>query len=61
LEHPWAPGASRFDDETVEQLLELTGRHPDRLQRAAFHRFEAFYDPVYDWRAMYRQHIGERA
>jgi hypothetical protein len=59
LNHPWAPDAPLFDAGTCEQLLELTGYHPYKLQRASFHRFEFLADPAYDWQAGYRQDMEQ--
>ena len=57
LTHPWAPGAPLFDADTCEKLLALTGRHPYKLQRAAYYRFESLADPAYDWQAGYREEM----
>ena len=59
LSHPWAPGAPVFDAACCDLLLEMAARHPFRLQRAAFHRYEALADPVYDWQAAYRQDVEQ--
>ncbi|NIM84267.1 MAG: TIR domain-containing protein [Candidatus Aminicenantes bacterium] len=59
LNHPWAPDLPFFNDETCEQLLELTVFHPYKLQRAAFHRFESLADPAYDWQAGYKQDMEQ--
>ncbi len=55
LAHPWADEAARFDEATVATLLRLAGGHPFRLQRAAYHRYEALRDPAWDWLARYRR------
>jgi hypothetical protein len=55
LAHPWAPEGQSFDAATVEQLLTLSERHPFKLQRVAFHRYEALSDPGRDWLAAWRQ------
>jgi len=55
LAHPWAPEGSTFDAATSDQLLLLSERHPFKLQRAAFHRYEAFSDPGRDWLAAWQQ------
>jgi hypothetical protein len=59
LKHPWAPDLPLFNTEIREQLLELTGCHPYKLQRAAFHRFESLADPVYDWQSRYHQDLEQ--
>lgn len=59
LNHPWAPDLPFFNDETCEQLLELTGCHPYKLQRVAFHRFESLAYPAYDWQSGYRQDMEQ--
>jgi hypothetical protein len=53
LDHPWSPEVPMFDVETAEQLLKLTGRHPYKLQRAAFHFYEFQADPSYEWQSWY--------
>jgi hypothetical protein len=35
----------------------LAGGHPFKLQRAAFHRYEALTDLTYDWQAAYQQDL----
>jgi hypothetical protein len=55
LAHPWAAEAPRFDEATVATLLRLARGHPFRLQRAAYHRYEARRDPAYDWLRHYHQ------
>jgi hypothetical protein len=55
LEHPWAPAARPFDPATLSELLSVAGRHPFRLQRAAFHRYEALLDPAYPWQDRWRE------
>lgn len=57
LAHPWAPDAPVFDEPVCRQLLDLAGAHPFRLQRAAFHRYEALADPAYDWQAAYQRDL----
>jgi len=59
LDHPWAPEAPRFDGATCRELIALSGRHPYRLQRAAYHRYETLADPDYDWRAEYERDMLE--
>ncbi|UCH98035.1 MAG: TIR domain-containing protein [Candidatus Aminicenantes bacterium] len=59
LAHPWEPDVPFFDAETCEQLVELTGCHPYKLQCAAFHRFEALADPAYDWQTRYQQDMEQ--
>jgi len=53
LAHPWAPEALHFDGLTCEELIALSDCHPYRLQRAAYHRYEALGDPTYDWLSGY--------
>jgi len=53
LAHPWAPDALSFEDATRDELIALSGCHPYRLQRAAYHRYEALCDAAYDWRTSY--------
>lgn len=55
LSHPWAANAHKFDVAAVEEILDLCKHHPFRLQRAAFHRYEALYDETYNWRSTYIQ------
>jgi hypothetical protein len=55
LNHPWVPDAQDLSDVICDRLLEMAGRHPYKLQRAAFHCFESLEDPSYDWRSRYRQ------
>jgi hypothetical protein len=55
LDHPWDTRAVRFDATMAQTLLSLAGGHPFKVQRAAFHRFEALTDPGYDWQAAWRQ------
>jgi hypothetical protein len=55
LAHPWAPEGSSFDAATADQLLLLSERHPFKLQRAAFHRYEALSEPGRDWLAAWQQ------
>jgi hypothetical protein len=57
LNHPWASDVPLFNTETCEQLLELTGCHPYKLQLAAFHRFESLADPTYNWQIRYQQEM----
>ena len=57
LAHPWVPDVPCFDPGTLNELLRLTAGHPFKLQRAAFHRYEALTDPTYDWEAAYRQDL----
>ena len=57
LTHPWASHALDFDALTRQQLLDLAQTHPFRLQRAAFHRYEAMADSSYAWQAAYRQDL----
>jgi hypothetical protein len=59
LNHPWAPDVALFKTETREQLLELAGYHPYKLQLAAFHHFESLADPTYDWQTRYRQDMEQ--
>jgi hypothetical protein len=53
LAHPWLPNAPLFDPATTDRLLALAAGHPFKLQRAAFHRYEALVDPAYDWQTVY--------
>ena len=53
LAHPWAPEALHFDAPTCDKLIALSVRHPYRLQRAAYHCYEALCDIAYDWLAAY--------
>lgn len=55
LSHPWAPAAPLFEAEISHQLLLMTGKHPFKLQRAAFHRYLAMSNSSYDWRRAYQQ------
>jgi len=57
LAHPWVPDVPQFDPDISDELLRLAGGHPFKLQRAAFHRYEALVDPAYDWLAAYRQDL----
>jgi hypothetical protein len=57
LEHPWAPDVPQFEPAIRDDLLKLTGGHPFKLHRAAFHRYETLIDPTYDWLAAYRQDL----
>jgi hypothetical protein len=57
LAHSWAPNAPCFDPATLDELFRLAGGHPFKLQRVAFHRYEALTDPTYNWRAAYRQDL----
>lgn len=64
LSHPWAPEAPQFDTETCKNLLHLaeyhtTGYHPFKLQRAAFHRYEALADSTYNWKNAYKQDVEQ--
>lgn len=59
LAHPWAPQAAHFDLDTCDQILALTDFHPFKLQRAAFHRYQALADPSYDWQAAYRADLEQ--
>lgn len=59
LAHPWAPGAPLFEDETCARLVELARCHPFRLQRAAFHHYEALADPGYGWQAAYQREMEQ--
>ena len=59
LAHPWAPDAPWFDPAISDELLKLAGGHPFKLQRAAFHRYEALTDPICDWRAAYQQDLED--
>ncbi|WP_428261341.1 SIR2 family protein [Haliangium sp.] len=54
LAHPWAPAATRFDEGALVEIIELAGRHPFWLQRAAYHRYRALRDPHIQWRAAWR-------
>lgn len=58
LAHPWAASAATFDPPTHAQLLELCAGHPFKLQRAAYHRYEALTDPAYPWRQNYEQDLA---
>jgi len=57
LEAPWYDSEIPFDEEMIEQMLELTENHPCWLQQIAFHRLEAVYDPSYDWWAKYEASV----
>lgn len=54
LNHPWANNALSFETAAQAELLALTVRHPFKLQRAAFHRYESLTDSGYDWKAAYQ-------
>lgn len=54
LSHPWAE-ATVFDSAAIDAILELAKGHPFKLQRAAFHYYEALIDPEHDWQAAWRQ------
>ncbi len=49
LEHPWEPQLPQFDRQTSETLLTMADYFPYKLQRAAFHRYEALTNTAYDW------------
>ncbi len=55
LAHPWAPGVLPFDASASETLLATAGLHPFKLQRAAFHCYEALLDPTYHWQRAFQQ------
>ena len=55
LAHPWVPEARPFDAVAVEEILTVAGRHPFKLQRGAYHRFQAFAESGYEWRGAWRQ------
>ncbi len=57
LSHPWAPEAPTFDELTVDRLLKLSECHPFRLQKAAYHCYEALADPSYDWEAKFQHDV----
>jgi len=57
LSHPWASGGLDFDRSAIEELLAISERHPFKLQRAAFHRYEALSEPASDWFAAWRQDV----
>jgi hypothetical protein len=57
LEHPWDGEAPAFDDASLAEILELAGRHPFKLQRAAFNRYEVFADASYSWRDAWCQEM----
>lgn len=54
LAHPWAPRAPAFDSGTVQEVLDLAGLHPFKLQRAAYHRYAGINRPHFDWKAAWR-------
>jgi hypothetical protein len=55
LEHPWMPEARRFDAAAVEEIVALAGKHPFKLQRAAYHRYAALREAGYDWRTAWKR------
>jgi len=59
LAHPWAKDSPAFDAETCDRLLDISGCHPFKLQRAAFHRFEALSDPGCDWESAFRRDMEQ--
>ncbi|MCK4765833.1 MAG: caspase family protein, partial [Candidatus Aminicenantes bacterium] len=59
LEHPWAPEAIKFNQAACDELLELSNRHPFKLQRAAFHYYESLNDPHYRWEDAFEQDTKE--
>lgn len=60
LAHPWAPEAQAFDAHTIERILALAGRHPFKVQRAAFHCYRALIDdPEHDWQAAWRRDLEQ--
>lgn len=58
LAHPWAPEVTPFGDAEKEELLATAGRHPFRLQRAAFHFFESRLDADYAWYEHWQLDLG---
>jgi hypothetical protein len=46
-----------FDATTRDDLWALTQGHPYKLQRAAYHRYEAASNPAHDWRAEYQREV----
>lgn len=59
LEHPWAPEAKTFDKATCDELLIVSGLHPFKLQRAAFHYYEYLKDPTYHWKDEFQQDVEQ--
>jgi hypothetical protein len=57
LSHPWIPKARNFDTAICELLLRITGCHPFKLQKAAFHCYEALGDTSYDWQAAFQHDV----
>lgn len=55
LAHPWEPKAKPFDDHARERLLDISARHPFKLQKAAFHFYQSLEDPSYDWEAAFHR------
>lgn len=55
LNHPWSPDSKHFEPAICEKLLDISGRHPFKLQKAAFHCYEAMIDPTYDWESVFLQ------
>jgi hypothetical protein len=55
LSHPWASDGPSFDASTIDHLLALSERHPFKLQRAAYHRYEALAHPERDWISAWRE------
>lgn len=54
LTHPWAPEAQKFDSKTCQEVLNVSGFHPYKLQRAAHHRFKVFQEPHYNWQKEFK-------
>jgi hypothetical protein len=52
-------GEITFTPEDLRELYALSAGHPAYLQRAAYHRYEGYRDPGYDWRAAYLREASE--
>jgi len=59
LAHPWAPEAPHFDGATCAYLIQISQRHPFKLQRIAHHRYESLTNAGYDWQAAYAQEMEQ--
>lgn len=59
LVHPWLPGAPLFAADTCTALIQLTGCHPYKLQRAAYHCFESILNPTYEWETFFKKDIED--
>ncbi len=55
LAHPWSPEGLQFQPQMCEQIIATAGRHPFKLQRAAFHCYQSLLDPTYFWHSAFQQ------